>query len=228
MSLLESERVRSLLAAAGLGGLSSRTTAAVLAVSGIAVALAVWRFWPSASAPEVAFDEGDTAPVVGSVEASEAPPAEVVVHVAGAVMRPGVYRLPPMSRVTDAIAAAGGPLGSAACDALNLARIVSDAERVYVPTQGEVSEGAGEVGAADGWTGESASAGAVSAAGVVDINRATPAELETLPGVGPATAQKIADDRETNGPFAKPEDLMRVPGVGPKKFEAMRAQVTCG
>jgi competence protein ComEA len=146
-------------------------------------------------------------------------PAEVVVHVAGAVARPGVYRLPTGSRVADAVAAAGGALGSAASDAINLARVLTDGEQVYLPFMGEVPPGA--VAAAAGTIGHPG-----GPAGPVDLNRASAADLEALPGIGPATAKKIIDDREKNGPFATVEDLMRVPGIGQKKLEALKEYVT--
>lgn len=218
MSLLDSPAVREVLDRAGLGALPPRTLKAVLFLAAALVALGVWRFWPAAPEPELAFD----AQPEPQEEATEAPPAEIVVHVAGAVMRPGVYHLPAGSRVADAVASAGGGLGSAALDSLNLARILSDGEQVYVLTCEQVSAGAGPPIYA---------AGVTPAPGVggdtVNINQATAAELDSLPGVGPATAQKIVDDRETNGPFSTPEDLMRVPGIGPKKFELLRGLVVC-
>ncbi|MBN2247834.1 MAG: helix-hairpin-helix domain-containing protein [Coriobacteriia bacterium] len=230
MSFLESERVQDLLARAGLERLPPRARVGVACAVALVLAVAVWRFWPAAPAPEIAFDEvaeaGETE-ATRSEETSEAIPAVAVVHVAGAVLRPGVYALPLGGRVSDAIAAAGGALGSAAADAVNLARMVADGERIYIPTQEEVAGAVQGVGSAGSWSGEAPSS-AVGADGLIDINRATVTELEELPGVGPATAQKIVDDREANGPFTKPEDLMRVPGIGAKKFEAMREQVSVG
>ncbi|MHB1018200.1 MAG: ComEA family DNA-binding protein [Coriobacteriia bacterium] len=230
MSFLESDRVQDLLARAGLERLPPRARTGVACAVALVLAVAVWRFWPAAPAPEIAFDEvaeAGEAEVDGSAETTEVAPAVAVVHVAGAVLCPGVYSLPVGARVSDAVAAAGGALGSAAPDAVNLARIVADGERIYIPTQEEAEGAPGEVGTAGSWSGEP-TAGGVSADGTIDVNRATAAELEELPGVGPATAQKIIDDRETNGPFTKPEDLMRVPGIGAKKFEAMREQVSVG
>lgn len=233
MSFLESERVQDLLARAGLERLSPRARVGVVSAVALVLAVAVWRFWPAAPAPEIAFDEVAEAgeaevSAAGSVETSEAAPVSAVVHVAGAVLRPGVYSLPIGARVSDAVATAGGALGSAAADAVNLARIVADGERIYIPTQEEADGVAAAAGGAAPWSGEPAATGAASAGGTIDVNRATAAELEELPGVGPATAQKIVDDREANGPFTKPEDLMRVPGIGAKKFEAMREQVSVG
>lgn len=218
VSPLESERVRELLERAGLGGLHPRTLRAVLALAVVLVSAAAWRFWPAAPKPEIPLDE-ESAEQPASDE-SVAAPVEIVVHVAGAVMRPGVYRLPVGSRVDDAIASAGGGVGNSALDALNRARILADGEQVYVPTVEEAQSGGGEAGLPQ--------TSGRATEGKVDINRASAQELEELPGIGPATAQKIVDDREANGPFAKPEDLMRVPGIGAKKFEAMREFVVCG
>lgn len=232
MSFMESERVQDLFVRAGLERLSPRSRVGVACAVVLVLAVAVWRFWPAAPAPEIAFDEGaEAAESVGgaaaSTEASAALPVAVVVHVAGAVLHPGVYSLPVDARVSDGVAAAGGSLGSAAPDAVNLARIVADGERIYIPTQEEADGALGGAGGVESWTGE-ASATGVKGDGSIDVNRATAAELEALPGVGPATAQKIVDDREANGPYTKPEDLMRVPGIGAKKFEAMREQVSVG
>jgi len=227
LPFMESDRVRDILARAGLERLPPRAVGAGAAVVVFMAALALWRFWPAAPAPEVPFAAGAAEVAEASLPESAAPEPVVVVHVTGAVLRPGVYTMSPGDRVADAVAAAGGALGSAAPDAVNLARIIADGERIYIPTLDEVEVGSLGSGGEAEW-GAGTSSGAVSAAGVVDINRATAAELETLPGVGPATAQKIVDDREANGPFATPEDLMRVPGIGAKKFEAMRDQVSVG
>ena len=233
MSAFDSERVRALLARAGLAGLSSGAVRWLLLACVVLVGLTLWRFWPAAPAPEVAFVPDDPPGAAPAAETESAPgvgavPSIVFVHVAGAVMRPGVYELPLGARVADALGAAGGALDSAVPDAVNLARVLADGERIHIPTADEVAAGvAGDAAFDGGATGQVAS-GTSSAGGVVDINTATAAELEQLPGVGPATAQKIVDDREKNGPFAAPEDLMRVPGIGPKKFEAMKDLVSCG
>ena len=225
MSLVESERVRELLVRAGLGGLSPVALKGVVIAAVVVVAIGVWRFWPTAPAPEIACDDDPAAAGEAADSAEATASAEIVVHVAGAVMHPGVYRLPLGSRVTDAMAAAGGALGSAATDAVNLARLLVDGEQVYLPTQEEVASGSvgGPESGASGGGGSSASSG-----GLVNINSASASELDTLPGVGPSTAQKIVDDREANGPFGKPEDLMRVPGIGESKYNALKDLVTTG
>lgn len=143
----------------------------------------------------------------------------VIVHVTGAVAAPGVYGLADGDRVQAAIDAAGGFAEGADTAAVNCARVAQDGEQINVPSLEEASNAAG---------GESAAgdAGAVSAAAdgagsKVNINRADAAELDTLPGVGPSTAEKIIADREANGPFASVEDLKRVSGIGDKKYEQL-------
>lgn len=136
----------------------------------------------------------------------------VVVHVAGAVVAPGVHRLPPGARVVDAVEAAGGLAADAEMAAVNLAALLDDGVQVYVPRTGE----AAPVGAAP--------AGGVDAVGdgLVDLNTADITELETLPGVGPSTAAAIVDHRERHGPFASVDALLDVRGIGEAKLAAIR------
>jgi competence protein ComEA len=158
-----------------------------------------------------------TAAGSGPASTTTAAPSAVVVHVAGAVAAPGVYELPAGARVVDGVAAAGGALVEADVGALNLAAVVADGQRVYVPRIGEPRPP--ELGPAP-------APGSSVAAGPVDLNAASAAELDGLPGVGPATAQAIVDHREANGPFASVDDLEAVRGIGPAKLEAIRAHVT--
>jgi competence protein ComEA len=150
------------------------------------------------------------------------PPALLVVHVAGAVASAGVYELPPAARVIDAVTVAGGPTGDADLDGLNLAAALADGQRVYVPHAGEVDPAA----VPSGGPAPPAESGDDAPRGPVNVNTATAAELEALPGVGPATAAAIVDERTRNGPFASIDDLERVPGIGPAKLAALRGQVT--
>jgi competence protein ComEA len=143
----------------------------------------------------------------------------VLVHVAGAVVEPGVYELGADARVRDVIVAAGGPTETADWNALNLAAVVADGVKVYVPSLGE--ELPPSLVASSGGTGT-----AQRPAGPIDLNVATADELEALPGVGPATASAIVVDRERNGPFLDVDDLDRVPGIGPAKLDALRDLVT--
>jgi len=138
---------------------------------------------------------------------------EVVAHAAGAVVAPGVYRLPSGARVADLLDAAGGPTADADVDQLNLAAVVADGERVYVPRVGEVAV----VATASG-------GGATS--GPLNLNTATIEQLEALPGIGPATAQAIVSAREERAGFRSVDDLLDVRGIGPAKLEAIRELVT--
>lgn len=158
---------------------------------------------PQATAPP----SGTTAPAVPPT--SEAP-AAVIVHVAGAVTAPGVYELPTGARVESALLAAGGPTAEADPGALNLAALVADGERVYVPVVGEAPPPAPAGGSTP------------APAGPIDLNRATVDQLDELPGIGPATATAIVDHRTANGPFASVEDLEAVRGIGPAKLDALR------
>lgn len=221
LSWLESDRARDLVERAGLSGLPPGALKAVLLFGAALVCVGVWRFWPRAPEPEIPFTAEEAVPQ--APEETPVAEADVVVHVAGAVAHPGVYELDAGSRVADAIQVAGGGTGDAALEALNLARILSDGEQVYVPTLEQVASGSGPPVAAAG-----GSSGGTGSADTVNINTASASELENLPGVGPATAQKIVDDREANGPYSAPEDLMRVPGIGEKKFESLREFVVCG
>jgi len=143
-------------------------------------------------------------------------PAPIRVHVSGAVHQPDVYELPPGSIVKDAVEAAGGPADDADLDGVNLAVELRDQQQVYVPRQGEMSP-----------ISPAASGGGASA-GPVNINTATAAELETLPGIGPKTADTIIEYREANGPFETIEDIMNVPGIGEGTFEKIKDRIAVG
>jgi competence protein ComEA len=140
--------------------------------------------------------------------------AAVVVHVAGAVLHSGVYTFPPGSRVVDAVQRAGGLAADADPDAVNLAALLADGQRVYVPRIGEPTPPVVDGGVP------------TTVAGPVDLNRATADELDALPGVGPATAAAIVAYRELHGPFGTVDDLADVRGIGPAKVEALRGLVT--
>jgi competence protein ComEA len=149
-----------------------------------------------------------TAPAVSS--ATPAAP-QVFVHVAGAVAKPGLYRFPDGLRIADAIEAAGGPLPRADLDAINLADLLSDGLKVDVPVRGRVA---------------TALPSASATPGLVDLNTADQAALETIPGVGPVTAMAILQRRSEIGAFETVEQLMDVSGIGPATLEALRPYVT--
>jgi competence protein ComEA len=156
-------------------------------------------------------------------------PAEVTVHVAGAVTRPGVVTLPGGSRVADAIEQAGGLDPDADTARINLARPLTDGEQIVVLREGEEAPPPppGEPAAGVQPSGDGpAEAGA--AGGLVDVNTASLAELETLPGIGPALAQRIVTHREQQGPFREPGDLRDVSGIGEKRFQDLADLVTVG
>jgi len=141
----------------------------------------------------------------------------VVVHVAGAVRQPGVYKLPATARVDDAVAEAGGPTRRADLGGLNLAAEVEDGRQVLVPERVR----AGGVG------GAAAASGSAPAEGQpLNLNTATLEQLDTLSGVGPTTAQKILEFREERGGFGSIEELGEIPGIGEKRLATLREEAT--
>ncbi|MEJ6489973.1 ComEA family DNA-binding protein [Leucobacter sp. USCH14] len=176
------------------------------------------------------------------------PSSSVMVHVVGEVDDAGVVELPPGSRVADAIEAAGGATDAAVLDVVNLARSVTDGEQVIVPdaalaeawradpslaggaanTGGAANAGGaggGSSAAGSGGLGGSGGGGS-SAAGAVALNSATVDDLDTLPRIGPALAQRIVDWRDANGGFASVDQLLEVPGIGAKTLDGLRDLVT--
>lgn len=156
----------------------------------------------------------------GAASPSPSVAADLLVHVCGAVRAPGVVRLPEGARVAEALELAGGPSARADLGGVNLAARVIDGQQIVVPQRGETGTSGGAAAAPAG-------AGSGVAGGtLVNINTATPAELETLPGVGPATAQKIVDYRTAHGGFKTLDDLKSVPGIGEAKFAAVKDAIT--
>jgi competence protein ComEA len=135
--------------------------------------------------------------------------AQLVVDVAGAVRRPGLYHFAAGTRIADAVAAAGGATAKADVTLVNLAAPLADGEQVLVPARG----GAAGTGATP------------SPTAPLDLNTASAEQLDTLPGVGPATAQKIMDYRQAHGPFRSLDELEAVPGIGPAKLEQLKGLV---
>lgn len=158
------------------------------------------------------------APTTVGLEATPAPARTVVVHVVGAVRRPGLYELPEGSRVDRAIRRAGGPKKKAALELLNLAAPLADGQQVVLPIRA-TSSAAGE--------GAESAEGVVTtgASSPVHLNTATFAELDSLPGVGPVTAQKILEYRQAHGAFQSVEELDAVAGIGPTRLEQLRELV---
>jgi competence protein ComEA len=132
----------------------------------------------------------------------------IVVHVVGAVAQPGVVTLPASSRVADALARAGGARADAELAGVNLARILFDGEQIVVPFVGDPVPASGPTGN-----------------GPISLSRADKATLETLPRIGPATAERIIRWRESHGPFLSVEDVLAIPGIGPATVEGLQGLV---
>ncbi len=145
-------------------------------------------------------------------------PAAWLVQVGGAVQRPGLYAVTPGARVADAVAAAGGLTDDADTRSLNLAARLEDGAWVWVPRRAETPPPSP--------TRPGPTPASAPGAGPINLNTATAAELETLPGIGPALAQRIIDYRTQHGPFTSVDDLLAVRGIGPTKLEQLRPYVT--
>lgn len=194
----------------------SRSSALVLA-SLLLAALAV-------AGPRLARTGAATTPdvAVAPLEPVSSAPSRraLVVHVVGAVRRPGLFRLPEGARVADAVARAGGAARRADLAALNLAAPLVDGTQVLVPRRAVPATGLSPA------TAEAGTENGVAAGSKVSLSSASAEELDQLPGVGPVTAQKIIDYRTEHGPFASVDDLDAVPGVGPARLEQLRDLVT--
>jgi len=221
-----------------MGALAAAATAAA-----VGVGLNGWKNTPPAerslrpanSAPGNAPDADPMAPRL--LDRGDA----IRVHVAGGVKKPGVYAVPSWYRVTDAVKRAGGPSADADLDAINLADTLKDGEQLRIPRRGRQERltahrptpepppvppdrggrGMGRYPFARTVGAE----GTAGPTGPVNLNTADRAALDTLPGVGPATADSIIEYRQAQGPFLRPEDLLNVKGIGPAKFEKLRGYV---
>lgn len=187
----------------------------------------------SENAPGAAADGASDggAPGASNAAASEGSSARIYVHVIGEVARPGVIEVENGARLADVIEAAGGANEAAVLDSVNLARRAVDGEQVLVPNAEQAAAGAlaggGTGAAAGGGAGAAAaSGGAVVGGGLVNLNTADPAALESLPRVGPALAQRILDWRTANGGFSSIEQLLDVSGIGQKTLDGFRDRVT--
>ncbi|MBA3742914.1 MAG: helix-hairpin-helix domain-containing protein [Sporichthya sp.] len=212
-------------------GIDRRAVAAlsVIALGGVVLAGAVVvRSRPHVEdvGPAMVVATGSPVPSPGGVgPASGALPAaaQIVVDVQGKVRHPGVVRLPSGSRVLDALRAAGGARSGVSTTSLNLARQLSDGEQVVLEPAGSVAAGSARPGSASPGSAGSASVGA--SGGQVNLNTATLADLDGLPGVGPVLAQRILDWREEHGRFSTVEELQEVPGIGPATYADLKDRV---
>ena len=186
----------------------TRARAAAAAVGAIAVVLLAARFLlPPEPAPAPA------AAPPGAAAMTRGP--EVVVHIVGAVRRPGLYRLAQGKRIADAVARAGGTTRHADKSAVNLAAPLSDGQQVVVPARPPPSSGDEGTAAEDD----------AAPGGPLLLNTATLEQLDALPGVGPVTAQKILDYRQAHGAFSSVDELDAIAGIGPARLESLREVV---
>ena len=173
--------------------------------------------------PRAVTTTADATPATSTAAKRE--PSTIAVHVAGAVTHPGVVELRAGARVIDAVEAVGGALGDGDLDRLNLAAKVPDGQRVYVAKVGQADPGvtnaAGDTASADAGGGSGVAAGQK-----VNLNTATQAQLEELPGIGPTYAQAILAERQRRGGFASVNDLRSVRGIGDKRFAELAPLVT--
>lgn len=176
-------------------------------VAGI-VLLVAGRYFAAAGTPS-----GDPPAARAPVARLVLPAQRLVVHVVGAVHRPGLYRLDQGDRIADAVRRAGGATRAADLTAVNLAAPLADGTQVVVPRRIAAAAGSG-----------TATAGTDSAApaGPVHLNTATLEQLDELPGVGPVTAQKILDYRTTHGAFSSVDELDAIAGIGPARLDQLR------
>ena len=207
--------------------------AVVLLVAVLVAVLIVWRAQPSAeAAPVVRRSAATTSAVTPSVAtpvaasgntATGAPaPVDVVVHVVGAVQRPGLVHLPVGSRVADAVSAAGGTTPDARGASVNLARLLVDGEQLVVQRRGRPALVPAPGAAAPGLE----SGAGTAPTGPVDLNSATQEALDALPGIGPVLAQRILDWRTANGRFSSVDELGEVSGIGEATLADLRPVVT--
>ncbi len=187
---------------------------------------------PEGSPVAAASPAPEGSPAAVASPAPSASSAALLVHVLGRVAQPGVVRVPAGARLSDAVDAAGGLLPDAELRGTNLARPIADGEQVYVPAIGEepvaamAAAGLGSSSSLGDAVAAHSGSAAVPAVPLVNLNTATAAELETLPRVGPALAQRILDWRQQSGPFTSVDDLLQVSGIGEKTLAGFRERVT--
>ncbi len=166
-------------------------------------------------------DDGrHTATAITIAAVTDSAAAGMKIHVVGAVTHPGLYEAGPGSRVADAVALAGGSTPDADLSRINLAAKLADGQQIVVPQKNSAAGGV-----APG-TGGSGGAGGASPSNPVNLNSATAAQLDSLDGIGPKTAQKIIDYREAHGGFRSIDELLEVPGIGQAKLDQIKGELT--
>jgi competence protein ComEA len=212
------------LAALNPGRRAVKALAAVAILVFVIAAFVAWHSQPRAEAvatpsTSAAMSVATIPPPTTPTASPSAPGSAIVVAVTGRVRHPGLVTLPNGARVADAIAAAGGALPNTDLSFVNLARRLADGELIVIgiqPSPGEATDP----------TGGATSAAGGGPAGPVDINTAGLTGLETLPGIGPALAQRIVDYRTQHGAFHRVDDLQNVPGIGPSKYADLKDLIT--
>ncbi len=173
----------------------------------------LWRIAPSLVAPAGSDDRSgklvENNPPLIQEDNPDSEPEMITVHLVGAVQNPGVYQLPPGSRVCDLVEAGGGPSAEADLEAINLARPLFDGEQVAILRPGEA-----------------AASNPASSGQKVNINRASLEELQTLPSIGAVRAQRIVEHRDKHGPFTAIEEIMDISGIGTGIFNQIKERIT--
>ena len=196
-----------------------------ICLAGLLLVIAAARLFgegdePAPPRPRVALEPSGSEPRPGT---AAKPAAGPWVHVAGAVRRPGLYRVSAGARVAEALARAGGPSRRADLTAVNLAAPVEDGQQVVVVARGRADGGEASAGSA---TGGAPGAGAVAGAGQpVSLSQASLEQLDGLDGIGPTLAARILAYGKEHGGFRSVEQLQEVEGIGPKRFEALQEAV---
>ena len=209
-----------------LGWAAMRRKALVAAcgcvAAGVLILAGSWIVPAAATAPpagqeQLPAEAGDAGVAEPPIEAAEpaAPSASVVVYISGAVRAPEVYQLPAAARMKDLVLAAGGLAPDADLDRINLAELLKDGSHVHIPRRGESAP-------------DSSAGDAPAQSELIDLNSATAADLDGLPGIGQALAQRIVDYRGANGPFKSVDDLQSVKGIGAALLAKIAPLITVG
>ena len=202
-----------------LGRIAKPALAGAVALAVMVAVLAGRTFIDTATATDFATAPAQEVRVEARSDSSGEAAQTIFVHVVGCVARPGLVEVERGSRVADAVNAAGGFTEDARSDSVNLAREVQDGEQVVVSSSEQVDDPAGAVQP------QGAPVGADISGDRVNINAATSEQLQALPGIGPALAERIVGDRAANGAFASVQDITRVSGIGEKKFAQIESLI---